>query len=74
MHYVAGVEGFAIGEPSIAIAVLLILGAAVVNLTLAWVFLAAFMRAPDRTRTHLTRLTSGSTGSRTTGTSSSGVS
>ena len=26
-----------------------------VNVALAWIFLAAFMRAPDRTQTHLTR-------------------
>ena len=55
VQYLAGVEGFATGEPSVAIALLLVLAAAVVNVTLAWVFLAAFMSAPDRTQTHLTR-------------------
>ena len=55
VQYLAGVEGIATAEPRIAIALLLVLAAAVVNVALAWIFLAAFMRAPDRTQTHLTR-------------------
>lgn len=55
VQYLAGVEGIASAEPRIAIALLLILAAAVVNVALAWIFLAAFLRAPDRTQTHLTR-------------------
>jgi hypothetical protein len=55
VQYLAGVEGIAAAEPRLTIAVLLVLAAAVVNVALAWIFLAAFMRAPDRTQTHLTR-------------------
>ena len=55
VQYLAGVEGIATAEPRLAIALLLVLAAAAVNVALAWIFLAAFLRAPDRTQTHLTR-------------------
>jgi len=55
VQYLAGVEGIATAEPRLAIALLLVLAAAAVNVALAWIFLAAFLRAPDRAQTHLTR-------------------
>lgn len=54
-QYLAGLQGIASAEHRIAAAILLVLGAAVVNVAVVWVFLAAYLAAPDRTKAHLAR-------------------
>jgi hypothetical protein len=52
-QYLAGLQGIASAEHRIAVAILLVLAAAIVNVAVVWVFLAAFLAAPDRTKAHL---------------------
>jgi hypothetical protein len=54
-QYLAGVQIIASAEHRIAAAVLLVLGAAVINVAVVWVFLLAYLAAPDRTKAHLAR-------------------
>jgi Sap, sulfolipid-1-addressing protein len=55
VQYVAGVQDVATAERGITAAVLLIVVAAVINVAVVWVLLAAYLRAPDRTQFHLTK-------------------
>jgi Sap, sulfolipid-1-addressing protein len=54
-QYLAGVQGIASAQHRLAFAVLLVLGAAVVNVAVVWLFLAAYLAAPDRTKAHLAK-------------------
>jgi Sap, sulfolipid-1-addressing protein len=54
-QYLAGLQGIASAEKRLAVAVLLVLGAAVVNVAVVWLFLAAYLAAPDRTKAHLAK-------------------
>ena len=54
-QYLAGLQGIASAEHRIAVAVLLVLGAAVVNVAVVWLFLVAYLAAPARTRAHLAK-------------------
>jgi hypothetical protein len=55
IQYLGGLQIIATAEHRVAAAVLWILLAAVVNVALVWLFLAAYLAAPDRTKAHLAR-------------------
>jgi hypothetical protein len=55
IQYLAGLQAIATAEHRLAIAVLLILLAAVINVALVWLFLAAYLAAPERTKAHLAK-------------------
>ena len=52
-QYLAGLQAIATTEHGLAAGVLLVLGAAVVNVAVVLVFLAAYLAAPERTKSHL---------------------
>ena len=54
-QYLAGVQTIATAERGITFAVLLIVGAAVINVAVVWVILAAYLGAPARTQAGLTK-------------------
>ncbi len=54
-QYLAGVQTIATAERGIAFAVLLIVAAAVINVAVVWVILAAYLGAPGRTQAGLTK-------------------
>ena len=53
--YLSGVQGIASAESDVTPAVLFLVLAAVVNVSVAIIYLTAYVRAPDRTTAHLTR-------------------
>ena len=53
VQYLAGVQAITTAEHQVAVAILLILGAAVINVSLVWIFLIAYLAAPDRTKAYL---------------------
>jgi hypothetical protein len=55
VQYLSGVQDIATAEHGITAAVLLIVAAAVINVAVVWVLLAAYLRAPARTQVHLTK-------------------
>jgi hypothetical protein len=55
VQYLSGVQTIATAERGITAAVLLIVVAAIVNVTVVWVLLAAYLRSPDWTQVHLTK-------------------
>lgn len=55
VNYLAGTQGIAAAEPSITPAVLFILLAALINVSVAVLYLTAYLRNPDRTRARLAR-------------------
>jgi Sap, sulfolipid-1-addressing protein len=55
VQYLSGVQTIATAERGITAAVLLIVVAAIINVTLVWVLLAAYLRSPDWTQVHLNK-------------------
>ena len=55
VQYLSGVQTIATDERGITAAVLLIVVAAFINVTLVWVLLAAYLRSPDWTQVNLTK-------------------
>jgi arginine exporter protein ArgO len=55
VQYLGGLQIIATAEHRLAAAVLWVLLAAVVNVALVWLFLAAYLAKPARTKTHLNR-------------------
>jgi arginine exporter protein ArgO len=55
VQYLGGLQIITTAEHRLAAAVLWVLLAAVVNVALVWLFLAAFLAAPDRTKAHLAK-------------------
>jgi Sap, sulfolipid-1-addressing protein len=54
-QYLAGVQVIATSEHRLAAVILLVLAAAIVNVAVVWIFLAAYLAAPARTKSHLAR-------------------
>ena len=52
-QYLAGLQAISTTEHPIATSVLLVLAAAVVNVAVVWIFLVAYLAAPERTKSHL---------------------
>jgi hypothetical protein len=55
VQYLSGVQTIATAERGLTAAVLLIVVAAIINVTLVWVLLAAYLRSPDWTQVNLTK-------------------
>lgn len=50
-----GLQAIATADRPVLTAVLLMVLAAIINVAIAWAFLLAYLRAPDRTRAHLAK-------------------
>jgi len=56
-QYLGGTQAIATAARPVLLVILLIVAAAIVNVSLVWIILIAFLRHPDRARSHLAKLT-----------------